>query len=60
MVLDWRHRRCPEMQLRLGIMRGFWKAIGEGTALVELDSPGLKGLCKEAEAWHHEEHHENV
>ena len=31
------------------------KAIGEGAASVAVDDPGLKGLCKESEAWHHEE-----
>jgi hypothetical protein len=34
---------------------GPWKAIGEGAALVAVDSPGLRGSCKEVEAWHHEE-----
>jgi hypothetical protein len=32
-----------------------WKAIGEGAASVAIDGPGLKGLCKGVEAWHHEE-----
>jgi hypothetical protein len=32
-----------------------WKAIGEGAASVAIDGPGLKGSCKEVEAWHHEE-----
>ena len=31
------------------------KAIGEGAASVAVDDPGLKGLRKESEAWHHEE-----
>ena len=31
------------------------KAIGEGVASVAIDGPGLKGLCKGVEAWHHEE-----
>lgn len=31
------------------------KAISEGTASVATDSPGLKGSCKEVEAWHHKE-----
>jgi hypothetical protein len=31
------------------------KAIGEGAALVTVEEPGLKGSCKEVEAWHHEE-----
>jgi hypothetical protein len=30
-----------------------WKATGEGAASAAVDSPGLKGLCKESEAWHH-------
>ena len=32
-----------------------WKAIGEGTASVAIDGPGLKGSCKGVETWHHEE-----
>ena len=32
-----------------------WKAIGEGEASVVVDGPGLKGICKGAEAWYHEE-----
>jgi hypothetical protein len=32
-----------------------WKAIGEGTASVEVDGSGLKGSCKGFEAWHYEE-----
>jgi hypothetical protein len=32
-----------------------WKAIGEGATSVAVDGPGLKGSCKEVEAWHHEE-----
>ena len=32
-----------------------WEAIGEGEASVALEGPGLKGSCKEVEAWHHEE-----
>ena len=31
------------------------KAIGEGAASVAIDGPGLKGPCKVAEAWYHEE-----
>ena len=31
------------------------KAIGEGAASVPVDGSGLKGPCKEVEAWHHEE-----
>jgi hypothetical protein len=31
------------------------KAIGEGADSVVIDSPGLKGLCKGVEVWHHEE-----
>jgi hypothetical protein len=31
------------------------KAIGEGAASVAIDGPGLKGSCKVAEAWYHEE-----
>jgi hypothetical protein len=31
------------------------KAIGEGAASVAVEEPGLKGSCKEVEAWHHEE-----
>ena len=31
-----------------------WKAIGEGTASVAIDGPGLRGSCKEVKAWHHE------
>jgi hypothetical protein len=30
-----------------------WKAIGEGAASVTVDRPGLKGSCKEVEAWCH-------
>ena len=30
------------------------KPIGESAALVAVDGPGLKGSCKEVEAWHHE------
>ena len=30
-------------------------ATGNGTALVAVDCPGLKGPCKEVEACHHEE-----
>ena len=29
-------------------------AIGEGAASVAVADPGLKGSCKEVEAWHHE------
>jgi hypothetical protein len=32
-----------------------WKAIGEDAASVAIDGPGLKGSCKVAETWHHEE-----
>ena len=32
-----------------------WKVIGEGTAWVAINGPGLKGSCKGVEAWHHEE-----
>ena len=32
-----------------------WKAIGEGTGSVAVDSPGLMGSYKEVEVWHHEE-----
>ena len=32
-----------------------WKAIGEGTASVAVDGPGLKGSCKGFEAWYPEE-----
>jgi len=32
-----------------------WKAIGKGAASAAIDSPGLKGSCKGAEAWHREE-----
>ena len=31
------------------------KAIGEGEVSVAVEGPELKGSCKEAEAWHHEE-----
>jgi hypothetical protein len=31
------------------------KGIGEDRASVAVDSPGLKGSCKEAAPWHHEE-----
>ena len=31
------------------------KAIGEGTASVAVDSPGLKESYKEVKAWYHEE-----
>ena len=31
------------------------KAMGDGAALVVVDSIGLKGSCKEIEDWHHEE-----
>ena len=30
-----------------------WRTIGEGAALVAVESPGLKGSCKGVEAWHH-------
>ena len=29
------------------------KAIGEGAASVTVDDPGLKGSCKDDEAWQH-------
>jgi hypothetical protein len=32
-----------------------WKVISEGAASVSVDGPGLKGSCKEIEAWHNEE-----
>ena len=31
-----------------------WKFTGESTASVSVDGPGLKGSCKEIEAWHNE------
>ncbi|ERE63741.1 hypothetical protein H671_xg20669 [Cricetulus griseus] len=31
------------------------KATGESEASVAVEGPGLKGACKEVEAWHHEE-----
>ena len=31
------------------------EATGEGVALGVVDGPGLKGSCKVAEAWYHEE-----
>lgn len=31
------------------------EAIGEGTALEALESPGLKRLYREVEAWYHEQ-----
>jgi hypothetical protein len=48
-------------------MKGSWRAAeawdcerpreatSESTASVAVDGPGLKGSCKEVEAWHHEE-----
>jgi hypothetical protein len=30
------------------------EAIGEGAASVAVEGPGLKGSCREVEAWHHE------
>ena len=30
------------------------EAIGKGAASVAVEGPGLKGSCREAEAWHHE------
>jgi hypothetical protein len=33
---------------------------GEDTASVEVDGPGLKGSCKEVEAWHHKESPQEV
>ena len=30
------------------------KTIGVGAASVAIEVPGLKGSCKEVEAWHHE------
>ena len=32
-----------------------WEAIDESAALASVDGSGLKGPCKEVEAWHHEE-----
>ena len=32
-----------------------WKAIGEDTASVAVDGPGLTGKCKEVEAQYHKE-----
>lgn len=31
------------------------EAVGEGLASVAVDAPGLKGPCREDEAWHCEE-----
>ena len=31
------------------------KAISEGAASVVVDGPGVKGLYKEGELWHHKE-----
>jgi hypothetical protein len=31
------------------------EAIGDGTALIAAEDPGLKGSWKEADTWHHEE-----
>jgi hypothetical protein len=28
--------------------------IGKGEGSIEVNGPGLKGLCKEFEDWHHE------
>jgi hypothetical protein len=36
-------------------MRGHGRPFGEGAASVVVDSPGLKGLWKGFDAWHHEE-----
>ena len=41
-------------------MKGSWRTaenrgIGEGAGSVAVEGPGLKGSCKEIEAWHHEE-----
>jgi hypothetical protein len=30
------------------------EAIGKGAASVAVEGPGLKGSCREVEAWHHE------
>jgi hypothetical protein len=30
------------------------RTIGEGAISVAVEGPGLKGSCKEVEAWHHE------
>jgi hypothetical protein len=35
-------------------MRGQRKPLPEGAASVAVDSPELKGSCKDVEAWHHE------
>jgi hypothetical protein len=32
-----------------------WKDMGECTASVAIDGPGLKGSCKGPETWNHEE-----
>ena len=54
------------MVLVLKAMKGLWraaetcpsdrpgKAINEGATSVSIDSPGLKGSCKNVKAWHHE------
>ena len=31
------------------------ETTGEGEVSVAVEDPGLKGSCKEVEAWHHEE-----
>jgi hypothetical protein len=39
---------------RFGTVRGQESPLVEGAALVTVDSPGLKGSCKEVETLHQE------